>query len=345
LNIESNREQLLRFNGKINGYPARILLDSGASKNFIDTNFVKKNKLPVKFVQSLKVQLVDGRKKETNKVVNINKLEMNTYKTTGIEAQVINLRQYDIILGKSWLFHANPQINWRTNTLTFRYGKRVINVKADTRQSNDSSSCHSISISQQQHVNTPVNVEFFSIYSDEQKESNDNLEIKDLRKDHNKKLSSNISNIKHQQSDDKTLETLKEFKSVDKEQQVCDKQMESKDLINTQQLEEGYKNDNYFASIWKALKDKDESQDSQSKFYELKDNKIYLHGTNRLAIPKDKILQNTLLLKCHDLPNSEHLGIKETCELLAQKYFWPKMNKDVKRYIKSCNSCHLRIGE
>ena len=60
---------------------------------------------------------------------------------------------------------------------------------------------------------------------------------------------------------------------------------------------------------------------------------------------QDEILQNTLLLKCHDLPNSEHLGIKQTCELLAQKYFWPKMNKDVKRYIKNCNLCHLRIGE
>jgi hypothetical protein len=29
------------------------------------------------------------------------------------------------------------------------------------------------------------------------------------------------------------------------------------ELFNKQQLEEGYKNDNYFASIWKALKEKD----------------------------------------------------------------------------------------
>ncbi|CAG8793889.1 13773_t:CDS:1, partial [Acaulospora morrowiae] len=36
IHIEENQEQLLRFNGKINGRPAWILLDSGASKNFVD---------------------------------------------------------------------------------------------------------------------------------------------------------------------------------------------------------------------------------------------------------------------------------------------------------------------
>src|SRR6185369_12715898 len=35
--IHDNKEQLLRFNGKINGHSAWILLDSGASRNFIAT--------------------------------------------------------------------------------------------------------------------------------------------------------------------------------------------------------------------------------------------------------------------------------------------------------------------
>ena len=38
--VEMNQEQLLHFNGKINGHPAWILLDSGASRNFIDEKFV-----------------------------------------------------------------------------------------------------------------------------------------------------------------------------------------------------------------------------------------------------------------------------------------------------------------
>src|SRR5271155_4397235 len=38
--IEENKEQLLRFNEKINGHPAWILLDSGASRNFVNEKFV-----------------------------------------------------------------------------------------------------------------------------------------------------------------------------------------------------------------------------------------------------------------------------------------------------------------
>ena len=38
--LEENKEQLLHFNGKINGKSAWILLDSGASRNFINKKFV-----------------------------------------------------------------------------------------------------------------------------------------------------------------------------------------------------------------------------------------------------------------------------------------------------------------
>ena len=38
--LEDNRERLLRFKGNVNGHSAWILLDSGASRNFIDEKFV-----------------------------------------------------------------------------------------------------------------------------------------------------------------------------------------------------------------------------------------------------------------------------------------------------------------
>ncbi|CAG8701413.1 1916_t:CDS:2, partial [Racocetra fulgida] len=43
--VEKNCEWLLKFNGKINDHPAWILLDSGASRNFIDKDFATQNKL------------------------------------------------------------------------------------------------------------------------------------------------------------------------------------------------------------------------------------------------------------------------------------------------------------
>ncbi|CAG8567846.1 9264_t:CDS:2, partial [Acaulospora morrowiae] len=62
--LEKNKEQLLCFNEKINGKSAWILLDSGASKNFVDTKFVEKNHLQKINMAPIIVELADGQKKE-----------------------------------------------------------------------------------------------------------------------------------------------------------------------------------------------------------------------------------------------------------------------------------------
>src|SRR6185369_16612235 len=50
--IEGNRERLLRFRGQINGHTAWILVDSGASRNFINREFVKRNNITTKQIPS-----------------------------------------------------------------------------------------------------------------------------------------------------------------------------------------------------------------------------------------------------------------------------------------------------
>ena len=80
-NIEENKERLIRFKGKINGYPAKILLDSGASRNFIDIKFIEQNNITTTNTKPIIVELADGRKTETKQIVNIKKLELGTYYT------------------------------------------------------------------------------------------------------------------------------------------------------------------------------------------------------------------------------------------------------------------------
>jgi hypothetical protein len=109
--LEDNRERLLRFNGKVNGHSALILLDSGASRNFINEKFVQRTKQPTKETKSFSVSLADGTEKEINRAVDINLLQLGNYRTKGIDAQVLNLQRYDMILRKPWLFHANPTID------------------------------------------------------------------------------------------------------------------------------------------------------------------------------------------------------------------------------------------
>jgi len=162
--VEENKEQLLRFNGNVNGHKAWILLDSGASRNFIDENFVAKINLPTKNISPLSVELADGRKSEITKAANIRKLELGNYHTNNIPTQVLKLQRYDVILGKPWFYHANPQINWRKNILTFQYGNKTIEVSADTKRLLEKPSCNSVYISRQQLAKIPPNEEIFAVH-------------------------------------------------------------------------------------------------------------------------------------------------------------------------------------
>ncbi len=180
--IEGNRERLIRLQGKIDGHSARILIDSGASRNFLDKQFVERYNIPIKNIDHVTVELADGRKMETNKMVNISKLELDTYKTTGITAQVIGLQRYDAILGKPWLFHANPNINWRNNTMTFQYGSKTIVVNANSHEPSNNSSCNSVFISRQQLAKIPKTEEIFAVHVTTKLDTTCDKLVPDVRK-------------------------------------------------------------------------------------------------------------------------------------------------------------------
>ena len=54
----------------------------------------------------------------------------------------------------------------------------------------------------------------------------------------------------------------------------------------------------------------------------------------------------------YNVPLASHFGVKKTCELLIQKYYWPTFRHNVKIYMKSCNVrlvskvvCHKSYSE
>lgn len=60
---------MLRFNGTVNGQKAWILLDSGASRNFVDTKFAQRNNMSIEISETLIIKLADEKKQETAKEV------------------------------------------------------------------------------------------------------------------------------------------------------------------------------------------------------------------------------------------------------------------------------------
>ena len=63
-----------------------------------------------------------------------------------------------------------------------------------------------------------------------------------------------------------------------------------------------------------------------------------IYWKNRLYIP-NKNLQIKIIKQHHDEPTAGHPGRLRTEEIIARNYWWPTIKKDIKEYIKGCESC------
>lgn len=116
--------------------------------------------------------------------------------------------------------------------------------------------------------------------------------------------------------------------------------------------------DTYFKQIGDYLEHSELPSDNdlarkiviESELYCLQDGVLYnLFGTSgrhritstlRLAIPEAMRLH--ILHAFHDDPIGAHQGISRTYELVASRYYWPGMYKDVNDHVRSCVKCIAR---
>lgn len=112
-------QQLFTVTTCVNGIPATLLIDSGASRDFISAAFVKTHKLcPRSLPTPLRIRLADGTLNATATELHDTQIQLTpdfTYTSTLI---VTSLSGYDGILGKPFLTSVNPDIDWSTNTIT-----------------------------------------------------------------------------------------------------------------------------------------------------------------------------------------------------------------------------------
>ncbi|KAF1319591.1 polyprotein, partial [Globisporangium splendens] len=99
-------------------------------------------------------------------------------------------------------------------------------------------------------------------------------------------------------------------------------------------FQSGYAKDPAFEKVWKSL-----TPDSTFvKFNGL----LFLKTSNsvfRLCVPSDKKLITQVIMEFHDAPTSAHPGIRRTQLKTAQWYYWPTLDKDIKEYVNSCETC------
>ncbi len=67
------------------------------------------------------------------------------------------------------------------------------------------------------------------------------------------------------------------------------------------------------------------------------DIKQVLHYQGLPYVPK--VIRSELISRHQDDPLVGHFGIEKTRELIARKYYWPTLRRDVEAYVKGCDVC------
>ena len=135
--VEDERyHSLIKLQATIKGVTAVVLLDSGASGNFVDQSFVerfniKSEPLPV----ANRVTLADGSIHRSNRIARDVSLTIQSY--SDVEDFVcLSLNGYQAILGMPWLVKHNPTIDWVNQIIKFEHNNRSVELS-----SSSSSSC------------------------------------------------------------------------------------------------------------------------------------------------------------------------------------------------------------
>jgi len=89
-------------------------------------------------------------------------------------------------------------------------------------------------------------------------------------------------------------------------------------------IKKGYKNDPKFA-------------EGIPNGFQKKDGYYFQH--DRIVVPEVEALRKEIMDMHHTPPYVGHPGRDRTYELIHRTFYWPKMNADVKAFVKSCHQC------
>ena len=64
-----------------------------------------------------------------------------------------------------------------------------------------------------------------------------------------------------------------------------------------------------------------------------------LYHANKLCVPASSV-RLLFLQEAHGGGSMGHFGAKKTEDVLAVHFFWPKMRRDVERYMSWCTTCN-----
>ncbi|GBG74376.1 hypothetical protein CBR_g18787 [Chara braunii] len=104
----------------------------------------------------------------------------------------------------------------------------------------------------------------------------------------------------------------------------------------TQSLVGAYQEDPVTMDIIRKLQAKDKATEDE---FVMVDGILFLDkaGVKRLVVPSSERLRSLFIGECHDATG--HFGYKKTSVNLVQRFWWPGMLDDAKKYVETCQVC------
>lgn len=131
-NHSNDPRKLLVLRATLNQRPATILVDSGASGNFVNTRFIENHRFLISMIppdphNTNIVSLADGSKYHITHRLPHASIQLAEY-SDHVDFHALPLSHYDAILGMPWLRSKNPHIDWMNQTLSFHHDGQLITL-------------------------------------------------------------------------------------------------------------------------------------------------------------------------------------------------------------------------
>ncbi|MCH90639.1 RNA-directed DNA polymerase (Reverse transcriptase), partial [Trifolium medium] len=139
-----SKPQVIKLKGTIHEVPVVILVDSGASHNFISQHLVHKMNWDTIDSPPMSIKLGDGSCAKTKGICQGLEIDMEGLKVV-VDVQLFDLGCVDVVLGIEWLRTLGDMIvNWQKHSMSFWFNKEWVTLRGMENQFGMMETLHSV---------------------------------------------------------------------------------------------------------------------------------------------------------------------------------------------------------
>ena len=130
IGLNGIKTELLVFSGELCNHPVKVLIDSGATRNFVSTSSIQDHDMKLDRRETpLVIKTADGTTHMNDKYLRQREIRIQGYSSL-LDFEVFPLKDYDVILGKCWLELVDPRIEYATNKISLKVDGEEFHLKA-----------------------------------------------------------------------------------------------------------------------------------------------------------------------------------------------------------------------